>query len=168
MRNGLQKRGDSWSYRIRVGDRLVGEGGYVTREEAEAARDKARVAAREGRLPAVPTRETVAAYLARWLTIHTSQVKPATLASYRTHVDTHIVPALRDLPLKKLNRATLATFYGGLSRRARPRGKETAPGGGHRAAHRRYFAQGTERRRRQGDAGLEPGRPREAAQGQGR
>ncbi len=34
------------------------------------------MAARQGRLPAVPTRETVAQYLKRWLAIHDSQVKP--------------------------------------------------------------------------------------------
>jgi integrase len=124
LKNGVMKRGATWSFRIRVGDHLVGEGGFAEKEEAEAARDKARVAWREGRLPAVPTRETVAAYLARWLKIHESQVKPSTLASYQMHVDVHIAPAIGDLPLKKLTRATLTTFYAGLRRRARPRGKE--------------------------------------------
>jgi integrase len=62
--------------------------------------------------------------MARWLTIHESQVKPTTLASYRMHVDCHIAPVLGALPLKKLDRATLSTFYAGLRRRARPRGKE--------------------------------------------
>ena len=124
MKNGLQKRGACWYYRIRVGDHIVNGCGFATKEEAEAARDKARVAAREGRLPAVPTRDTVAQYLARWLAIHESQVKATTFASYRMHVDCHIVPAIGDLPLKKLDRATISTFYAGMRRRARPRGKE--------------------------------------------
>jgi integrase len=124
MVDGIQKRGSTWYYRIRVGDHLVGEGGFADPQAAQAARDKVRVAAREGRLPAVPTRETVAEYLERWLRIHESQVKPTTLASYRMHVDRHIIPVIGDLPLKKLDRATLATFYAGLRRRARPRGKE--------------------------------------------
>ena len=124
MKNGLMKRGATWSYRIRVGDHLVGDGGYATREEAETARDKARVAAREGRLPAVPSRETVAQYLTRWLAIHDSQVKPTTLASYKMHVDRHIVPALGEVRLKKLDRATLNTFFAQLRRRPRPRGKD--------------------------------------------
>lgn len=124
MRDGLQKRGATWYFRIRVGDHLIGDGGYASREDAQAARDKARTAAREGRLPAVPTRETVAQYLTRWLAIHECQVKPTTLASYRMHVDVHIVPALGAVRLKKLDRATLNTFFAQLQRRPRPRGKE--------------------------------------------
>jgi integrase len=119
MVNGIQKRGDKYVFRIRIGDHLVYEGGFASAEDAQAARDKTRVAAREGRLPAVPTRETVAEYLERWLKVHESQVKPTTLASYRMHIRQHIEPALGEIRLKKLDRATLNTFLAHAERRPR-------------------------------------------------
>ncbi len=127
LKDGLMKRGATWSFRIRVGGRLVGSGGYKSREDAAAARDKARMAGREGRLPAQPTRETVAQYLTRWLgwlEDHPDHVKATTLASYRAHVSGHIVPAIGHLRLKRLDRATVNAFYAQLKRRPRPRGKD--------------------------------------------
>jgi integrase len=68
LRNGVMKRGTTWSYVIRVKDpetavskpRWVG--GFATEDDAKAARDEARVKARHGEY-IDRNRITVAAYL---------------------------------------------------------------------------------------------------------
>ena len=54
LRDGVMKRGKTWSYVIRVPDPETGVskpkwvGGFATEDEAKAARDEARVKARRG------------------------------------------------------------------------------------------------------------------------
>jgi len=54
LRDGVMKRGRTWSYVIRVPDSATGVsrprwvGGFATEEEAKAARDEARFRARRG------------------------------------------------------------------------------------------------------------------------
>ena len=54
LRDGVMKRGSTWSYVIRVKDPETGVsrprwvGGFATEEAAKAARDEARVKARQG------------------------------------------------------------------------------------------------------------------------
>jgi integrase len=54
LRDGVMKRGRTWSYVIRVPDPATGVsrprwvGGFETEEDAKAARDEARVRARRG------------------------------------------------------------------------------------------------------------------------
>src|ERR1700751_3670875 len=72
LRDGVIKRGGSWSYVIRVPDPATGVsrprwvGGFDTEEAAKAARDEARVRARNGQYVNRST-STVAGYLAEWL-----------------------------------------------------------------------------------------------------
>ena len=77
LKDGVIKRGKSWSYVIRITDpsgiskpRWVG--GFSTEATAKEARDSARVAARRG-LATVPANmhgEPFWAVLARWLALH--------------------------------------------------------------------------------------------------
>ena len=98
LRDGVIKRGSSWSYVIRVPDPATGVskpkwvGGFKTEKEAKAARYEARVRARRGQY-VNRTSSTVADYLADWLEAHTATVKPKTLAGYRHDIDHYIVPA---------------------------------------------------------------------------
>ena len=75
LRDGVIKRGGSWSYVIRVPDPATGVtkprwvGGFTTEEDAKAARDEARVQARRGEY-VNRTTLTVADYLAEWLETH--------------------------------------------------------------------------------------------------
>jgi len=85
LRDGVIKRGHSWSYVIRVTDaagiskpRWVG--GFATEASAKAARDTARVAARRGQY-VDRSRITVSAYLTDWLDAHALEVKPKTQTS---------------------------------------------------------------------------------------
>ena len=64
LRDGVIKRGGSWSYVIRVPDPATGVskprwvGGFDTEEAAKAARDEARVRARNGRTSTAPHRRS--------------------------------------------------------------------------------------------------------------
>ncbi|GAA4059544.1 hypothetical protein GCM10022214_10070 [Actinomadura miaoliensis] len=75
------KRGNTWSYVIRVRDPETGQsklrwvGGFATEDDAKAARDEARVKARRGEYIDQNT-ITVGAYLDEWLDSHAFEIKP--------------------------------------------------------------------------------------------
>jgi integrase len=116
LRDGVIKRGGSWSYVIRVPDPATGVsrpkwvGGFDTEEAAEAARDEARVRARRGEYVNRST-FTVADYLAEWVEAHASTVKPKTLAGYRHDIDHYIVPRIGRLRLQALRPAVISKLY---------------------------------------------------------
>jgi excisionase family DNA binding protein len=84
LRDGVMKRGRTWSYVIRVKDPEMGVskprwvGGFATEQEAKAARDEGRVQARRGEYTE-RNRITVTAYLDDWLDSHAMEIKPRTL-----------------------------------------------------------------------------------------
>jgi len=91
MKDGLIKRGSTWSYVVRVKDPATGKtrpewhGGYRTRELARQARDDARSASNKGTY--VPRKDlTVAEWLDEWLEAHKVELKPSTVYSYRQKV----------------------------------------------------------------------------------
>jgi len=116
LRDGVIKRGGSWSYVIRVPDSATGVsrprwvGGFDTEEAAKAARDEARVRARDGQYVNRST-STVAAYLAEWLAAHAAVVKPKTLAGYRHDIDHYIVPRIGRMRLQALRPAVISKLY---------------------------------------------------------
>jgi integrase len=116
LRDGVIKRGGSWSYVIRVRDPATGVsrprwvGGFETEEEAKAARDEARVRARRGGYVNRST-STVAAYLAEWLEAHASTVKPKTLAGYRHDIEHYIIPRIGRMRLQALRPAVISKLY---------------------------------------------------------
>lgn len=116
LRDGVIKRGGSWSYVIRVPDPVTGArkprwvGGFETEEDAKAARDEARVRARRGEYVNRST-STVAGYLAEWLEAHASTVKPKTLAGYRHDIDHYIVPRIGRIRLQALRPAVISMLY---------------------------------------------------------
>jgi integrase len=125
LRDGVIKRGGSWSYVIRVPDPATGVskpkwvGGFDTEEAAKAARDEARIRARRGEFVNRST-STVAAYLADWVEAHASTVKPKTLAGYRHDIDHYIVPRIGRMRLQALRPAVISKLY-----------RELAEHGGH-------------------------------------
>ncbi len=116
LRDGVIKRGGSWSYVIRVQDPATGVtkpkwvGGFESEEDAKAARDEARVRARRGEFVNRST-STVADYLAEWLDTHASTVKPKTLAGYRHDIDHYIVPRIGRMRLQALRPAVISKLY---------------------------------------------------------
>jgi integrase len=128
LRDGVIKRGQSWSYVIRVPDPATGitkprwVGGFKTEEEAKAARDEARVQARRGEY-VNRTTLTVAAYLAEWLEAHATTVKPKTLSGYRHDIEHYIVPRIGRMRLQALRPAVISKLYRDLSEHGGQGGK---------------------------------------------
>lgn len=75
LKDGLVKRGSTWSYVIRVPDPTTGRsrplwvGGYPTESAAKIARDEARYLAKRGELVG-RSQVTLEAYLTGWLEGH--------------------------------------------------------------------------------------------------
>jgi len=121
MKDGLVKRGNTWSYVVKVRDPRTGQkknrwvGGFETRTAAKNARDDARADANKG--TAVPsTRITVREYLEKWLESHSTQIKPTTLVSYRMHVDRYIVPRIGGERLQQLTPLMIGQLYAALEK----------------------------------------------------
>lgn len=116
LRDGVIKRGGSWSYVIRVPDPATGVskpkwvGGFASEEAAKAARDEARIRARRGEY-VDRSALTVADYLAEWLDTHASTVKPKTLAGYRHDIEHYIVPRIGRMRLQALRPAVISKLY---------------------------------------------------------
>ncbi|MBN1460977.1 MAG: tyrosine-type recombinase/integrase [Armatimonadetes bacterium] len=116
MKDGLVKRGSTWSFVVRVRDPKTGKmkdqwkGGYQTRKEAKAARDDARAAANKGTAVA-STKITVREYLEAWLEAQAGQVRPTTLVSYKLHVESYISPRIGAERLQQLTPGMVDRLY---------------------------------------------------------
>jgi integrase len=131
------KRGGSWfaKYRIdgrqdmkKLGDAWKGKGrppeGYLTRRMAEAKLDAFLTDARRGTLPGlVRTGATVGHACDEWLrhAEHERQLKPSTIASYRSSVEAFFRPAFGDTPLEKVTPAMIERWRASLLEGRSPR-----------------------------------------------
>ena len=115
LRDGVMKRGATWSYVVRVTDPETGRskprwvGGFPTEVAAKSARDEARVAARRGEY-VDRSGMTVAEYLREWLAAHTVAVKPKTLSGYREDVE-RVAPRIGGMRLQDVRPATISNLY---------------------------------------------------------
>jgi integrase len=99
------------------------QAGFRARKDAEAAMCKVMTAVEE-RSYVAPTRITVREYLLReWLPAIKGTIRPTTFASYATHVEGHIVPALGSLQLARLSAQAINAFYAKLLENGRLQGK---------------------------------------------
>ena len=127
LRNGIIRRGSTWSYVIRVTDQQgVSKpkwvGGFATEAEAKRARDVARSAASRGDF-VDRNRVTVEEYLWKWLEGHALEVKPSTRAGYAHIIKVYVAPRIGGMRLQALTTAHLTGLYRELSQRgARDRG----------------------------------------------
>lgn len=116
LRDGVMKRGASWSYVVRVRDANSGRsspkwvGGFRTEAAAKEARDNARVAARRGEY-VDRSSVTVAEYLREWLSTHSVAVKPKTLSGYRYDVERYVIPHIGSMRLQSVRPATVSKLY---------------------------------------------------------
>jgi integrase len=116
LRDGVMKRGATWSYVTRVRDTETGiskprwVGGYATEEEAKAARDEARVKARRGEY-IDRNRITVTAYLDDWIDSHAMEIKPRTLHDYRSCLRLYVTPRIGHLPIQAVRPSTITKLY---------------------------------------------------------
>src|SRR5665647_1440840 len=116
LRDGVMKRGSTWSFVIRVTDERTGvskpkwAGGFATEAAAKEARDSARVAARQG-VYVDRSRITVTQYLGNWLDAHAMEIKPATLSTYRYLVTHYVNPHIGRMRLQAVRPTTLSGLY---------------------------------------------------------
>jgi integrase len=116
LRDGVMKRGNTWSYVIRVKDPETGiskpkwVGGFATEEEAKAARDEGRVKARRGQY-IDRNRVTVTEYLDNWIDAHAMEIKPRTLADYRACIRLYVTPHIGRLPIQAVRPSTITKLY---------------------------------------------------------
>jgi integrase len=166
LRDGVTKRGSTWSYVTRVQDPETGRsrpkwvGGFASEEAAKAARDEARVAARRGTY-VDRSAETVRGYLAEWLDGHEASVKRGTITGYRADVERYISPRIGGLRLQSLRPAIISKMYRDLATQGGEDGRPLSPS---TVAHvHRTPAQGAHRRGPgRAGAGRQPGRAGEA------
>jgi integrase len=116
LRDGVMKRGTTWSYVIRVKDAETGVskprwvGGFESEEDAKAARDEARVKARRGEY-IDRNNMTVGEYLDEWIEAHAVEIKPKTLADYRHLIERHVKPHIGGLRLQAVRPARITKLY---------------------------------------------------------
>jgi integrase len=110
------KRGSTWSYVIRVKDPETGVsrprwvGGFATEEAAKAARDEARVKARQGEY-IDRSSITVTAYLDDWIESHAMEIKPRTLLDYRACIRLYVTPRIGNMPIQAVRPSTITRLY---------------------------------------------------------
>jgi len=80
-----------------------------TREEVHEKLLAAQNEKRQGSLRTGP-RQTVKDYLNDWLEVHRVRLKISTYATYRRHLNNHIIPALGHIQLQKLTADQVQTF----------------------------------------------------------
>ena len=128
LKDGVMKRGKTWSYVIRVIDPDTGlskpkwVGGFATEDEAKEARDDARRAARRGEY-VDRSAITVKEYLGDWLEAHALETKPRTLAGYRWLIRQYVEPRIGKQRLQAIRPTTLTKLYQDLLKSGRVDGK---------------------------------------------
>jgi integrase len=116
LRQGVMKRGTTWSYVIRVKDPETGIskprwlGGFATEEAAKQARDEGRVKAHRGEY-IDHNRITVAEYLDEWIESHAIEINPRTLLDYRSCIRLYVTPRIDHLPLQAVRPSTITKLY---------------------------------------------------------
>jgi len=120
MKNGIAKRGSTYSYVVRIPDPKTGKtkphwvSGFKTEIEAKNARDKARVASTNGTYIS-PSKLLVGDFLTEWIGIHAQTLKPKTADDYERMITTYINPRIGKLPISRLRPVDVAKMYRELS-----------------------------------------------------
>jgi len=120
MKNGIAKRGSTYSYVVRIPDPKTGKtkphwvSGFKTETEAKNARDKARVAATNGTYIS-PSKVLVEDFLKEWIGVHSQTLKPKTADDYERMITSYIMPRIGKLPISRLRPADVAKMYRTLS-----------------------------------------------------
>lgn len=116
MRNGVIRRGKTYSYVVREHDRATGTskprwvGGFRNAKDAAAARDAARHAVNRGTYVA-PQNLTVKAYLEHWIEAHSVELKPSTAKTYRDKLRLYLVPSIGHERIQSLSPSRLSVVF---------------------------------------------------------
>jgi integrase len=115
LRDGVIRRGATWSYVIRVTDphgisRPRWVGGFPSEQAAKKARDAARVSASRGQF-VDRSNVTVERYLTEWLDVHALEVKPKTHEGYRYLLTRYVIPHIGRQRIQSLRPSTVSALY---------------------------------------------------------
>ena len=116
MKNGIAKRGSTYSYVIRVPDPKTGKtkpqwvGGFKSEIEAKKARDKARVTVSNGTY-VPPLKMTLEDFLAYWIKIHSQTLKPKTAEGYVGVIHRYINPRIGKMQLSQIRPSHIQSLY---------------------------------------------------------
>lgn len=116
MKDGIVKRGSTWTYVVRVKDPKTGKtkaewhGGFPTRTAAKAARDEARSSSNKG-THVVRKNTTLGEWLDLWLKAHSVELKPSTVHSYKQKIDAYLKPALGSEKVQELSPMQLSHAF---------------------------------------------------------
>ncbi len=117
MNAAIIKRGNRYAVRLCLGRGPDGKrvyrwhSGYATKRAAQQARTELLGALdRASYVP--PDKTTIADYLrGQWLPAVQTRVRPGTWVEYRRKVETHLLPAIGQIPLQQLTTAMLNALY---------------------------------------------------------
>ncbi|MFH5182904.1 tyrosine-type recombinase/integrase [Paenibacillus sp. TAB 01] len=117
MNGSYRKRGDKWSYIVDLGpDPATGKrrqkekGGFKTKKEAQAAAAEL-IVQLENNNYRKPVKQLLEKYLSDWLESKRISLKSNTYASYKHHIEYHIIPAMGKIDITKLTPAEIGKFY---------------------------------------------------------
>jgi integrase len=123
MKGTLVKRHNKWSIVIDMGRDENGKrirkwhSGFATKRDAEAERIEILSRLQHGAYTA-PSKITVAEFLRNdWLPAKTPTIEATTLGTYRSDIDSKIIPALGTRPLQQLTPAEINAMYADLAAR---------------------------------------------------
>lgn len=132
MKDGIIKRGATYSYVVRERDPQTGKtkprwvGGFKTKTAAKQARDRARSdVARGTYVP--PASITVGEWLDMWLDGHSVELKPSTVHGYRQKIDGYLKPTLGSERLQALSPARLSVVFKKLGESGGKDGRPLSP-----------------------------------------
>lgn len=126
MRDGIVKRGKTFSYVVTLDGRKIWKGGFETRSAAKSARDQARVSILENRY-ASPSKVSVEDFMKIWIERHGRNLKAKTLSTYEAHLRLYIIPRLGNMKMQEVRPSDLEKYFSGLLENGGQGGRDLSP-----------------------------------------
>jgi len=113
MREGIIKRGKSYSYVVTVNGKKIWKSGFPTKSAAKFARDKARLEIRDDRYTP-PSKILLSDFMNRWLEKHGRNLKTKTLYTYESHLRLYINPRLGNMRMQDIRPSHIENYFNDL------------------------------------------------------
>ena len=111
MRDGVIKRGGTFSYVVTKDGKNIWKSGFSTRTAAKSARTRAIVALQD-RTFVEPSRILLGDFLQKWLDIHERSLKQKTVTSYQSHLNNYLLPRLGKMKVQEIRPTDLEKYFG--------------------------------------------------------
>ena len=103
------------NYKTSEGYKSYGKRGFATKQEAKKHESEMKIKLINPTyepVKAVDTKQTVKEYMEKWVESHGNvNLRPSTIASYKSHMKNHIFPYIGNVPLKSLTPAMLDNMF---------------------------------------------------------